>query len=266
MTTISSFQKVTSWVSIYFSSCKNKLISIITGIIIACVLLPKKGDSSITDWISSISDVLVAFSAIMGLCIAKQWKREATQSKVIDYCINLTTQLMPKIKLQFVPSLYETVGGRLLSYLKECEYVDVKRIVSFRDTMKPYKNLLNDKRTTFTSLQTDLKNITALSWNVKDNLKLSFEEYIKSLSKIESKELELLTIFSIITSYWNVKFDDDDATKHYDITWKLADNPYVNDALRLCDEIVRLKEDLNSLIEIMKIEDKSIFEVFEPKI
>ena len=266
MKTNCTFQKISSWLSDLFSSYKINSIFIITTIIITLYFLPKKGTSSITDWISSISDAFVAFSAVVGLLIARQWKREATQSKVIDHCIILTTQLIPMIKSQFVPSFNETIGKRLLMKYKQCDYVDVRKIVFLRDAMNPYNNSLSDKRRISTNIQTNLKNITALSWKVKGYLTSDFNKLIKDLSKIEDKELELLTILSMITSYWNVKFDDDDATKHYHITWNLADNDYVNDALRLCDEIIRLKEDLNHLIEKIGIHEKSIFEVFEPKI
>lgn len=260
------FRKVSSSLSNFFLSPQIKIISIAVIVFIICIFLPRKGNPSTTDWISSISDIVVAFAAIMGLYMAKQWKREATQSKAIEHCINITTQLIPKIKEQFVPSVFENIGKQILIELKQCDCVDIKRIRSLRSVMEKYYILQSDKDATLLALQSDLKNITALSWGVKNKFKLNTDELIDTLYKIKSKEVELIAYISIIMSYWNVKFRNDDETKYYDITWKLTGNPFLIEAIKLCIEIIRLKEDFNTLIEKMNIEKKSIFEIFESQI
>ncbi|MHB7595927.1 hypothetical protein ACYCMP_26025, partial [Klebsiella pneumoniae] len=70
----------------------------------------------------------------------------------------------------------------------------------------------------------------------------------------------------VIVSYWNLYVVDGDDSKAYDsLTWDMSNNDFVDKSLMLCSEIIQLKEDLNTLIERMKIEEMSIFDVFEPK-
>lgn len=257
------FRKVPSNLSKFFLSPQIKFFSIAVVVFIICIFLPRKGNPSTTDWISSISDIVVAFAAIMGLYMAQQWKREATQSKAIEHCINIITRLIPKSKEQFIPSIYEKIGIAMLVNLQECDCVDVKRIRALRNLMEKYYLSQKDKESTLLALQSELKNITALSWRVKNKFKFSIDELIDTLSNIRVKEIDLITNISIIMLHWNVKFQCDDETKHYDITFKLKNSIPLAEAKKLCFEITRLKEDLNSMIEKMAIEKKSIFEIFE---
>ncbi|KKF38751.1 hypothetical protein [Hafnia alvei] len=262
----SFFRKVPSCLSNFFLSPQRKIIFIAVIISMICIFLPRKGNPSTTDWISSISDIVVAFAAIMGLYMAQQWKREATQSKAIEHCINIMTRLIPKSKEQFVPSIYEKIGIIMLVDLEQCDCVDVKRIRALRNLMEKYYHSQKDKESTLLALQSEFKNITALSWRVKNKFKFNIDELIDTLFNIRVKEVELITNISIIMSRWNVKFGCDDETKHYDITFKLKNSINLTDAKNLCIEITRLKEDLNSVIEKMAIEKKSIFEIFESQI
>ncbi|WP_124045217.1 hypothetical protein [Klebsiella pneumoniae] len=62
-----------------------------------------------SDSISALANVVMAFAAILGLVFAKKWKRDATKDKVIDRSIQILSVHLLDINKYFVPALHINV-------------------------------------------------------------------------------------------------------------------------------------------------------------
>ncbi|MEH3607249.1 hypothetical protein POW08_06145 [Enterobacter kobei] len=219
-----------------------------------------------SDAISAIANTVMAFAAIMGLVFARKWKRDATKDKVIEKCVNIMTSVIPDIKRVFVPTIHVKISEVFLKNIKERKSTDFKLARELRNSLKSYNVIMGKGSESINLFNADLKYVKALSWKVNESIAQDLDNYRKILSSIISKQFELLTYVTVIVSYWNLYVVDGDDSKAYDnLSWDMSNNDYVDKSLILCSEIIRLKEDLNTLIERMAIEEMSIFDVFEPK-
>lgn len=238
-------------------------VSFALGVIL--VLCFVKSDKY-SDSISALANAIMAMVAIMGLVFARKWKRDATKDKVIDKCVNMMTVVIPDIKRIYVPTVYVKIAETLLSNIKKSKSTDYKLARELRNSLKSYNAIMGKGSDALNLLSADLKYVKTLSWKVSKSVEQDLDNYRNILSSITTKEFELLTYVIGISSYWNLYIFDSDDSKAYDnLTWDLSNDDFVDKSLKLCSDIIRLKEDLNNLIEHMNIEEMSIFEVFEPK-
>jgi len=219
-----------------------------------------------SDSISAIANTVMALAAIMGLVFARKWKRDATKDKVIERCVNIMTNVIPDIKRIFVPTIHVKMSEVFLKNIKERKSTDFKLARELRNSLKSYNVIMGKGSELLNLFNADLKYVKALSWKVNESIAQDLDNYRKILSSIISKQFELLTYVIVIVSYWNLNVVDGDDSKAYDnLSWDMSNNDFIDKSLMLCSEIIRLKEDLNTLIERMTIEEMSIFDVFEPK-
>lgn len=209
--------------------------------------------------------MLMAMSALAGLAIARKWQREATQGIVIERCVNITTDIMPKVRQNFLLAVHVKSAQRLLSPFKEAGSVSCKHIIVLKNTMKTYKKVCIEENEILMNFRAELKFIKALSWQVNANFNAHINTYDKLLGTIVNKEFELDQCIFTMLVCWNGIFDRDDSEAYTELVWGSSGKEFVDAALKLCTEIIRLKEDLNKLIERMNMDEISIFEVFEPK-
>lgn len=258
-----NFNKI---VDIVVKFLRVNLISILSFFFgILSVLCFIKTDK-LSDSISALANAIMALAAILGLVFARKWKRDATKDKVIDKCVSIMTNIIPDIKRIYVPTVYVKITQTFLNNIKSRKSTDFKLARELCNSLKSYNVIMGKGSESLNLLSADLKYVKTLSWLVRKNIEPDLDNYKKILSSITSKEFELLTYVIVIVSYWNLYVVDGDDSKAYDsLTWDMSNNDFVDKSLMLCSEIIQLKEDLNTLIERMKIEEMSIFDVFEPK-
>lgn len=242
------------------------VIFLVLVIIVAFYGIHKaQSDFSSTDVLSSIADVSMAFFALLGLLVAKRWKAEATQSKGVDVSISILTESIPMLNGLIIPTVYTKLAERYLLGFKDDNSFPYPKTLSFRNGMKPHGEIVKRESKELSKLRSDLKTINVLSWSVTSKYKSNMDTYINLVTKCINKEIELRTHIVVVLSAWNIDFTDDDSKAYTDLTWDFSDNYNVDEGIKLCNEIVRIKEDLYNHLKIMNVDTVSIFDVFGPK-
>lgn len=245
---------------------KNSIVVIVLVLVIISIILIKANYSySITDAFSAIADVSMALFALLGLLVAKKWQREATQSKGIDLSVSILTESVPLINGLILPIVYIKISESYLLSFKKDKNIDFNKCRAFRNGMKGYGDIVSRESKALVKLRTDLKHLNIVSWSVTSKYKGYIDQYIKLLTECIKREHELEICIRAIIASWNISFTDDDSEAYTDLTWNLSDNYNVNEGLRLCSEIVKVKEELYEHLKIMNLDNVSIFDVFEPK-
>lgn len=74
-----------------------------------------QNNMEVTDWISALSDAVMALMAIGGFILALNWKREATREMAIGYCSNILSESLPFFQKASGILTHETI---LITYMK----------------------------------------------------------------------------------------------------------------------------------------------------
>ncbi|EPL9864995.1 hypothetical protein WJF69_004572 [Klebsiella aerogenes] len=248
-----------------FIQNNSAVIIVLALAIIAAFLIKANYSYSITDAFSAIADVSMALFALLGLLVAKKWQREATQSKGIDLSISILTESIPLINGLILPIVYIKISESYLLSFKKDTNISFNKCRAFRNGMKGYGDIVSRESKALVKLRTELKHLNVVSWSVTCKYKEKFEQYKKLLTECITKEHELEVHIRTIIANWNLNFTDDDLKAYTEITWNLSDNYNVDEGIKLCNEIVRIKEDIYEHLKTMNIDNLSIFDVFEPK-
>lgn len=237
-------------------------LSFLFGIIfVLCFIKTDK----LSDSVSALANAIMAMAAIIGLVFARKWKRDATKDKVIDKCVHIMTVIIPDIKRLYVPTLHVKMAQTFLIKMKENQSTDFKHARELRNTLRSYNILMVQCSESLSLFKADLKYVKTLSWKVNEKINPDLTTYSNFLSTIASKQFELITYIIVIVNYWGLSMTDgDDSEADDNLTKNLSDDEFVDMCLKLCAEIIRLKEDLNKLILRINIETLSVFDVFEP--
>lgn len=253
----------------FFSSIIRKLRLIIVPLLtfllgMVAVLCFVNGDK-FSDGVSALANTIMALAAILGLVFARKWKHDATKDKVIDKCIEIMTVVMPDIKKTYVPSDNIKKTHAILTRFKENKLTNSKDAHEFRNSFRYYYDSMKRGVNILNLYRTDLKFIKTLSWKINKKLEDDLSNYKKILESIRNKEDQLLTFTVVLLTYWGLSPFDGEICKEFESSeYNFSNNDFVDDCLKLCDEIINLKEELSKLVQKIDFEEMSIFDVFEP--
>lgn len=239
----------------------SSILSFFFGVIL--VLCFVKTDK-LSDSISALANVVMAFAAIMGLVFAKRWKRDATKDKVIDRCVKILSVHLLDIKKNFVPALHISVFNVWFSSFVKKDVTTYKDVRSMKKMASNYVGLIKKESEIYTEFVSELEYLKILSWDVK-------KEHIEEVDKIRmymrgiiAKDQELITLINIVFGMWNLNVYNDDESKAFtELPFNLSRDPRVEMALKLIPEMTREREDLQALIEDMLSKQLNVFSFIE---
>ncbi|MGM8753653.1 hypothetical protein ACS6JK_09045 [Enterobacter chuandaensis] len=241
----------------------NKVVIIAFFLGMIFVLCFVKSDKY-SDSISALANTIMAIAAIMGLVFARKWKRDATKDKVIDKCIKILSVYLFDTRKYFVSTLNMSVFKFWFESFTKKEITTYKDVSQMKKMALNYVDSLKKEREIYTELTSDLEYFKLLSWDVKEEHKDLVDKIKKSMNDILNKELELITFIDVIFGMWNMSaYRDDEGKGHKDLTFNISKNPIVASALQLIPDIVRLKEDMNKLIEELLNKELNVFSFIE---
>ncbi|AKM87214.1 hypothetical protein ACP3PD_07950 [Enterobacter ludwigii] len=236
-------------------------LSFALGVIV--VLCFVKSDKY-SDSISALANAIMAIAAIMGLVFARKWKRDATKDKVIDKCIKILSVYLFDARKYFVSTMNMSVFKFWFESFTKKEITTYKDVSQMKKMALNYVDSLKKEREIYTELTSDLEYFKLLSWDVKEEHKDLVDKIKKSMNDILNKELELITFIDVIFGMWNMSaYRDDENKGHKDLTFNISKNPIIASALQLIPEIVRLKEDMDKLIEELLNKELNVFSFIE---
>ncbi len=235
----------------------SSILSFFFGVIL--VLCFVKTDK-LSDSISALANVVMAFAAIMGLVFAKRWKRDATKDKVIDRCVKILSVHLLDIKKNFVPALHISVFNVWFSSFVKKDVTTYKDVRSMKKMASNYVGLIKKESEIYTEFVSELEYLKILSWDVK-------KEHIEEVDKIRmymrgiiAKDQELITLINIVFGMWNLNVYNDDESKAFtELPFNLSRDPRVEMALKLIPEMTRERENLQALIEDMLSKQLNVF-------
>lgn len=239
----------------------SSILSFFFGVIL--VLCFVKTDK-LSDSISALANVVMAFAAIMGLVFAKRWKRDATKDKVIDRCEKILSVHLLDIKKNFVPALHISVFNVWFSSFVKKDVTTYKDVRSMKKMASNYVGLIKKESEIYTEFVSELEYLKILSWDVK-------KEHIEEVDKIRmymrgiiAKDQELITLINIVFGMWNLDVYNDDESKAFtELPFNLSRDPRVEMALKLIPEMTRERENLQALIEDMLSKQLNVFSFIE---
>ncbi|HDR2458788.1 TPA: hypothetical protein QCI17_002712 [Enterobacter ludwigii] len=239
----------------------SSILSFFFGVIL--VLCFVKTDK-LSDSISALANVVMAFAAIMGLVFAKRWKRDATKDKVIDRCEKILSVHLLDIKKNFVPALDISVFNVWFSSFVKKDVTTYKDVRSMKKMASNYVGLIKKESEIYTEFVSELEYLKILSWDVK-------KEHIEEVDKIRmymrgiiAKDQELITLINIVFGMWNLNVYNDDESKAFtELPFNLSRDPRVEMALKLIPEMTRERENLQALIEDMLSKQLNVFSFIE---
>ncbi|CAM7153010.1 hypothetical protein SOP92_05250 [Enterobacter ludwigii] len=239
----------------------SSILSFFFGVIL--VLCFVKTDK-LSDSISALANVVMAFAAIMGLVFAKRWKRDATKDKVIDRCVKILSVHLLDIKKNFVPALHISVFNVWFSSFVKKDVTTYKDVRSMKKMASNYVGLIKKESEIYTEFVSELEYLKILSWDVK-------KEHIEEVDKIRmymrgiiAKDQELITLINIVFGMWNLNVYNDDESKAFtELPFNLSRDPRVEMALKLIPEMTRERENLQALIEDMLSKQLNVFSFIE---
>lgn len=239
----------------------SSILSFFFGVIL--VLCFVKTDK-LSDSISALANVVMAFAAIMGLVFAKRWKRDATKDKVIDRCEKILSVHLLDIKKNFVPALHISVFNVWFSSFVKKDVTTYKDVRSMKKMASNYVGLIKKESEIYTEFVSELEYLKILSWDVK-------KEHIEEVDKIRmymrgiiAKDQELITLINIVFGMWNLNVYNDDESKAFtELPFNLSRDPRVEMALKLIPEMTRERENLQALIEDMLSKQLNVFSFIE---
>lgn len=241
----------------------NKVIIIAFFLGMIFVLCFVKSDKY-SDSISALANAIMAIAAIMGLVFARKWKRDATKDKVIDKCIKILSVYLFDARKYFVSTMNMSVFKFWFESFTKKEITTYKDVSQMKKMALNYVDSLKKEREIYTELTSDLEYFKLLSWDVKEEHKDLVDKIKKSMNDILNKELELITFIDVIFGMWNMSaYRDDENKGHKDLTFNISKNPIIASALQLIPEIVRLKEDMDKLIEELLNKELNVFSFIE---
>ncbi|EOJ6000892.1 hypothetical protein ACM36D_001762 [Cronobacter sakazakii] len=241
----------------------NKVVIIAFFLGMIFVLCFVKSDKY-SDSISALANTIMAIAAIMGLVFARKWKRDATKDKVIDKCIKILSVYLFDARKYFVSTLNMSVFNFWFESLTKKEITTYKDVSQMKKMALNYIDSLKKEREIYTELTSDLEYFKLLSWDVKEEHKDLVNKIKKNMNDILNKELELITFIDVIFGMWNMSaYRDDEDKGHKDLTFNISKNPIIASALQLIPDIVRLKEDMDKLIEELLNKELNVFSFIE---
>lgn len=245
----------------FLSKNLKPILSFFFGVIL--VLCFVKTDK-LSDSISALANVVMAFAAIMGLVFAKRWKRDATKDKVIDRCVKILSVHLLDIRKDFVPALHVSVFNVWFSSFVEKEVTTYKDVRSMKKMASNYVGLIKKESEIYTEFVSELEYLKLLSWDVKKEHIEEIDKIRTHMKNIVTKDQELLTLINIVFGMWNLNvYENDESKAHTELTFNISKDPRVEMALKLIPEITRERENLQTLIEGMLSKQLNVFSFIE---
>ncbi|WP_317473730.1 hypothetical protein [Cronobacter sakazakii] len=245
----------------FLSKNLKPILSFFFGVIL--VLCFVKTDK-LSDSISALANVVMAFAAIMGLVFAKRWKRDATKDKVIDRCVKILSVHLLDIRKDFVPALHVSVFNVWFSSFVEKEVTTYKDVRSMKKMASNYVGLIKKESEIYTEFVSELEYLKLLSWDVKKEHSEQIDKIRTHMKNIVTKDQELLTLINIVFGMWNLNvYENDESKAHTELTFNISKDPRVEMALKLIPEITRERENLQTLIEGMLSKQLNVFSFIE---
>lgn len=224
--------------------------------------------STVTDWISAGSDIVVAIIAFLGYFLAKDWKREATKEAVIENAMKLLTDTLPKIKSIASDYVHITTIKDWLERVLKKESVNYNDINELYMISRRFNESHNKIASSLVEYFSEIKKNRHLSWKVNKDKDEIINAIQSDIWKIYIDELQLLASMQTILKDWGVKFSDPNFVKLKDdgntIT-AIKNHENLHNANNLATRIFRTKEDIVRKFEELNIDDITIFDLFEAK-
>ncbi|KEA51850.1 hypothetical protein DT73_13020 [Mangrovibacter sp. MFB070] len=236
---------------------------LIYGVILICFILVLirsylSDSSNLAQWVSSISDFIMAISATIGVIVASKWRSDSTKDKVINIGVEIVSKKLKELRTRFYSQPHLKVFTSLLSNLLSTQDVNNIKINIFYNSFFSLNEVSNKDASLIKDIRSDIKMISTLGWNIKNNdfsiLMLEIEQYSEQLITC------LITIESVI-SMLGYRTDGTHVVAGFNI-----DGQY-HDVLSSMNSNLK---DLDSLREgvskkISYYEDCSIFDLITPK-
>ncbi|HFR0303801.1 TPA: hypothetical protein ACHTY3_004725 [Klebsiella pneumoniae] len=230
------------------------------GVLVLCFVKTDK----LSDSISALANVVMAFAAIMGLVFAKKWKRDATKDKVIDRCVKILSVHLLDIRKAFVPAVHVKVSEAWFTSFTKKDAIKYKDVVSLKKIASSYVAIIKRESELYTELVSDLEYLKLLSWYVKEEHNEVIEKIKTSMKDIVAKDQELLALINIVFGMWGINVYDDDTSKgHTDFVYNISKDSRVKSAVQLIPQMIREREDFNTLIESLLSKQLNVFSFIE---
>ncbi|MCK7131750.1 hypothetical protein [Enterobacter bugandensis] len=230
------------------------------GVLVLCFVKTDK----LSDSISALANVVMAFAAIMGLVFAKKWKRDATKDKVIDRCVKILSVHLLDIREAFVPAVHVKVSEAWFTSFTKKDAIKYKDVFSLKKIASSYVAIIKRESELYTELVSDLEYLKLLSWYVKEEHNEVIEKIKTSMKDIVAKDQELLALINIVFGMWGINVYDDDTSKgHTDFVYNISKDSRVESAVQLIPQMIREREDLNTLIESLLSKQLNVFSFIE---
>lgn len=261
MVTIMNFYKKIDVVIKFFKVNSTSILSfLLGGISVLCFVKTDK----VSDSISALANVVMAFAAILGLVFAKKWKRDATKDKVIERSIQILSVHLLDINKYYVPALHINVFQFWFSSFVEKVPTTYKFVRSMKKMATNYLGSIEKESEVYTKFVSEIEYIKLLSWDIKKEHREVVDAIQLAMKNIIAKDQELLALINTIFSMWNISVYNSDESKAYtELPLNLSNSPIVQMAISLIPDMVREREDLHKLLEDMLSKQLNVFSFVE---
>ncbi len=230
------------------------------GILVLCFVKTDK----VSDSISALANVVMAFAAILGLVFAKKWKRDATKDKVIDRSIQILSVHLLDINKYFVPALHINVFQFWFTSFMDKVPTTYKFVRSMKKMASNYLGFIEKESEVYTKFVSEIEYLKLLSWDIKKEHREVVDEIQIAMKNIIAKDQELLALINSIFGMWNISVYNDDESKAYtELQHNLSNNPIVQMCINLIPVMIREREDLQKLLEDMLSKQLNVFTFIE---
>ncbi|HED6270126.1 TPA: hypothetical protein R5X29_001206 [Enterobacter sichuanensis] len=260
VTTMNFYKKIDVVIKFLKVNLTSILSFLLGGISALCFVKTDK----VSDSISALANVVMAFAAILGLVFAKKWKRDATKDKVIERSIQILSVHLLDINKYFVPVLHINVFQFWFSSFVEKVPTTYKFVRSMKKMATNYLGSIEKESEVYTKFVSEIEYIKLLSWDIKKEHREVVDAIQLAMKNIIAKDQELLALINTIFGMWNISVYNSDESKAYtELPLNLSNSPIVQMAISLIPDMVREREDLHKLLEDMLSKQLNVFSFVE---
>lgn len=236
---------------------------LIYGAILICFILVLirtylSDSSNLAQWVSSISDFIMAISATIGVIVASKWRSDSTKDKVINIGVEIVSKKLKELRTSFYSQPYLIVFISIFSNILSTEDFNNVNINIFFNSFSSLSEASNKDADLIKGIHSDIKMITTLGWNIKNN------DFSILILEIEQYSEQLITCLITIESVISMLGYRTDGT-HIVVGFNIEDQYHsVLSSMNLnLKNLDSLREGISK--KISYYEDCSIFDLITPK-
>lgn len=244
---------------------KSWVYGVILLVIVVWFLIKNsQGNNDLTNWIIALANVVMASAAIVGVIVAKGWRKEATTDKIIElggaFFIEDLTNLQHKNASPFVLNRMKSV----LTRVRVKGFLNRQNIVALYEHYRFFREDSESYFDVYKSASTRDQQIKNLGWVVDEKYNENHNEIIYNAFQIY--DLSRLINYEVKEIFYQLGFNID--AEHNDFYGsdvrdeEIVELTKVNSVLEVIEEVLEKVEGLNNNLKLIRKNNPTLFDYF----